>query len=258
MRLKKVWSHDWKGMMSQAWNSGLLIPDSPVLLPHHGNAAWLEEERPRWWGVGGCPWIFMRGLRDERKRSWEAGDIGEDQAIGLWCDQEEEGRQEAAEIGTHQASVQLILPTSDSAFHCASPCVRMCASNSPSSSLPDFPSAVSPALFPGDTSQPTARNLSSRSKRGALNTELWQGEADAGPGGQSPMGNMFQCPEMPMFADMLSVLRAVQMEQSSIPASGGGVGSGGCLSLASPQWRACSPHSLGGPSFSTNEFSHGS
>lgn len=68
------------------------------------------------------------------------------------------------------------------------------------------------------------------------------------------MVNMFQCPEMPMFVDMLSVLRAVQMELSS----GGGVRSGGCLSLASPQQHACSPHSLGGPSFSTNEFSHGS
>lgn len=56
----------------------------------------------------------------------------------------------------------------------------------------------SSSLSPGDTSQSPARNLSSQSKRGALNRELRQGQADAAPGGQSPMVKMILCPEMPM------------------------------------------------------------
>lgn len=45
------------------------------------------------------------------------------------------------------------------------------------------------------------------------------------------------------------------MELSNSPAQWGVGQVGGCLSLASPQWRAGSPHSPGGPDFYTSEVS---
>lgn len=207
------------------------------------------------------PVIHVRGARDEKKRSWNAWDIGEDQAIGLWPDQKEEETGEAEGIRPHLVFVQMILHISETLYFIQPPLTRQCSPRVNTTLLLTRVSLCHQHFPVSGWHKPNIcwETVLTVKEGGSERQSLIKEEADAAPMDSHPVVKVIWCPQnASVFVNMLSVIwlkAKTQTEVSCSPVSaGGGRDEWNVCPLASPQWQ-CSPYWPHSLHFQTNEVS---